>query len=157
MSMAGFATMISNLRVANLSCVTGIILLANKNASPLKKIVITTSGRIKRTSGIPAALIATSSKDSPKFPNVMMEEKRSASGSATGTHDKVTSPIKYKSVGRSSPLPTRSSMYNQKNCMVSTNKEIRNAPINGPINERIMSMSNFLIKALQGSFKEDNF
>jgi hypothetical protein len=41
--------------------------------------------------------------------------------------------------------------------MVSTNKEIRNAPINGPINERIMSMSNFLIKALQGSFKEDNF
>jgi hypothetical protein len=48
-------------------------------------------------------------------------------------------------------------MYNQKNCMVSTNKEIRKAPINGPINERIMSMSNFLIKALQYTFKEDNF
>ena len=41
--------------------------------------------------------------------------------------------------------------------MVSTNKEIRKAPINGPINERIMSMSNFLIKALQYTFKEDNF
>jgi hypothetical protein len=41
--------------------------------------------------------------------------------------------------------------------MVSTNIEIRNAPINGPIKERIMSMSNFLIKALQDSFEEDNF
>lgn len=48
-------------------------------------------------------------------------------------------------------------MYNQKNCMVSTNNEIRNAPINGPIKERIMSMSNFLIKALQDSFEEDNY
>jgi hypothetical protein len=41
--------------------------------------------------------------------------------------------------------------------MVSTNNEIRNAPIKGPINERIMSMSNFFIKALQDSFEEDNF
>jgi hypothetical protein len=40
--------------------------------------------------------------------------------------------------------------------MVSTNNEIRKAPINGPIKERIMSMSNFLIKALQDSFEEDN-
>ena len=87
----------------------------------------------------------------------MIEEKRSARGSATGTHDNVTSPIKYKRVGRSSPFPTRSSMYNQKNCMVSTNNEIRNAPINGPINERIMSMSNFLIKALQGYLKKITF
>lgn len=156
MSMAGLATMISNLSVASFSCVTGIILLANKNASPLKKIVITTSGRMNLTSGMPAALMATSSKDSPKFPKVMMEEKRSANGSAMGTHDNVTRPIKYKRVGRSNPLPTKSSMYNQKNCMVSTNNEIRKAPINGPIKERIMSMSNFLIKALQGS-NEDNF
>ena len=37
--------------------------------------------------------------------------------------------------------------------MVSTNKEIRNAPINGPMNERIMSMSNFLIKADTVRFK----
>ncbi len=48
-------------------------------------------------------------------------------------------------------------MYSQKNCIVSTNNEIRNAPINGPIKERIMSMSNFFIKALQDSFEEDNF
>jgi len=41
--------------------------------------------------------------------------------------------------------------------MVSTNNEIRKAPINGPIKERIMSMSNFFIKALQDSFEEDNF
>jgi hypothetical protein len=39
--------------------------------------------------------------------------------------------------------------------MVSTNNEIRKAPINGPMKERIMCMSNFLIKALQDSF-EDN-
>ena len=129
--------------------------MANKKARPLKKTVITTSGRIKRMSGMPAALIATSSNDSPKFPKVMMEEKSSANGSAMGTHDNVTRPIKYKRVGRSNPLPTKSSMYNQKNCMVSTNNEIRKAPINGPMKERIMSMSNFLIKALQDSF-EDN-
>jgi hypothetical protein len=43
---------------------------------------------------MPAAFIATSSNDSPKFPKVIIEEKRSASGSATGTHDKVTRPIK---------------------------------------------------------------
>jgi hypothetical protein len=41
--------------------------------------------------------------------------------------------------------------------MVSTNKEIRNAPINGPINERIMSMSNFLIKALRILLKKITF
>jgi hypothetical protein len=39
--------------------------------------------------------------------------------------------------------------------MVSTNNEIRKAPINGPIKERIMSMSNFLIKALQDYFGDN--
>jgi hypothetical protein len=43
---------------------------------------------------MPAAFIDKSQNDSPKFPKVMIEEKRSASGSATGTHDKVTRPIK---------------------------------------------------------------
>ena len=41
--------------------------------------------------------------------------------------------------------------------MVSTNNEIRNAPINGPIKERIMSMSNFLIKALRILLKKITF
>lgn len=48
------------------------------------------SGRIKRNSGMPADLIATVSKLSPSFPNVMIEESNTASGKASGTAVAVT-------------------------------------------------------------------
>jgi len=57
-----------------------------------------------------------------------------------------TRPTNCKMVSRSKPLPTKSSMYNQKNCMVSTNIEIVNAAKKGPINALRISMSNFLNK-----------
>jgi len=48
----------------------------------------------------------------------------------------------------SKPLPTKSSMYNQKNCMVSTNVEIVSAAKKGPMKALRISMSNFLNNAM---------
>ena len=48
----------------------------------------------------------------------------------------------------SKPLPTKSSMYNQKNCIVSTKVEIVNAAKKGPMKAFRISMSNFLNKAV---------
>ena len=45
----------------------------------------------------------------------------------------------------SKPLPTKSSMYNQKNCITNTNNEIKKVAKKGPINERIISVSSFFI------------
>lgn len=145
MSMDGLETMISYFNADNFSWVTGIILLANKKATPHTKMVKTSSGRINLMSEIPAALIATSSNFSPRFPKVMMDENNKASGKAMGTQNKATSPINLSTVIKSSPFPTKSSIYNQKNCMVSTKREMANAAINGPIKERIISMSSFFI------------
>ena len=64
--------------------------------------------------GIPADFIATSSNVSPRFPKVIMEESSNARGSARGTQVTATRPVRYARVPGSRPLPTRSSMYNQK-------------------------------------------
>ena len=146
--MAGLAIMISYFKLVSFICVTGIILLENKKAMPAKKIVNINSGRIKRISGIPAALMAISSKLSPKFPKVMMEENNKAKGSAVVKVLTETNPTNSKMVNRSNPLPTKSSMYNQKNCMVSTKVEIVSAAKNGPMKALRISMSNFLNKML---------
>ena len=97
---------------------------------------------------MPAALIAISSKLSPKFPNVMMEEKSKANGKAVVIVLTETNPINSKMVKISKPLPTKSSMYSQKNCMVSTNVEIVSAAKKGPIKALRISMSNFLNNAM---------
>ena len=47
--------------------------------------VTTKSGRINRSRDIPADFIATNSKLSPRLPNVISEESKTASGSASGT------------------------------------------------------------------------
>ena len=146
--MAGLAIMISYFKLVSFICVTGIILLENKKAIPAKKMVNKNSGRIKRISGIPAALMAMSSKLSPKFPKVMIEEKSKAKGRAVVKVLTETRPTNCKIVRRSKPLPTKSSMYNQKNCMVSTKVEIVSAAKKGPMKPLRISMSNFLNKML---------
>jgi hypothetical protein len=78
-------------------------------------------------------------------PNVMIEENNNANGKAVGTQTRVTKPISFKIVHKSSPFPTKSSMYNQKNCMVKTKSAITNAAIKGPIKERIINISSFFI------------
>jgi hypothetical protein len=75
----------------------------------------------------------------------MIEESNKASGKAKGTAVAATKPISLKMVKKSSPLPTRSSIYNQKNCITSTKREIRNVAKKGPIKDRMMSVSSFLI------------
>ncbi len=143
--MDGLETMISYLSADNFNCVTGIILFANKNAIPQTKKVNTNNGRMKRVKEMPAALMATNSNFSPRFPKVMIEEKSKARGNAMGTQNKATNPTNFKTVIKSNPFPTKSSIYNQKNCMVNTNKEIANAAIKGPIKDRIINMSSFFI------------
>jgi hypothetical protein len=46
---------------------------------------MTITDRMARHVEIPALLIAVNSKYSPKFPNVIKEESKTAKGSATGT------------------------------------------------------------------------
>jgi len=120
--------------------------LENKKAIPDKKMVKINKGRIKRTSGMPAAFMAISSKLSPKFPKVIMDENNRDNGNAVVKMLTETNPISCKIVNRSSPFPTKSSMYNQKNCMVSTKVVIRSAAKKGPIKAFRISMSNFLNK-----------
>jgi len=140
--------MISYFKEVNFICVTGIILFANKNAMPAKKMVKINKGRINRTKGIPAALIAINSKLSPILPKVIIEENNNASGRAVVMVLTETNPINSKIVKRSKPLPTKSSMYNQKNCIVSTKVEIASAARKGPIKALRISMSNFLNNVL---------
>mgnify|MGYP006940268454 CR=1 FL=1 len=97
-------------------------------------------------SGIPAAFMAMSSKLSPRLPKVMMEENNNAKGNAVVKVLTDTNPISCKMVRKSNPLPTKSSMYSQKNCIVSTKVEMVSAAKKGPIKAFRISMSNFLNK-----------
>ena len=78
------------------------------------------SGRIKRNSEMPDDLMATSSKLSPRFPKVMMEEIRIAMGMARVSIDALTYQRNWPMVMKSSPLPTRSSRYFHRPCIIST-------------------------------------
>ena len=113
---------------------------------PDSKIAKIKRGRMKRINGMPADLMAINSKLSPKFPNVIIEEKSNAKGIAVVSMLMDTRPTNFKIMKVSNPFPTKSSMYSQKNCMVSTNIEIVNAAKKGPINALRISMSNFLNK-----------
>ena len=72
-------------------------------------------------SDVPEALIAVSSELSPKFPNVINDERRIANGNACGTS---ISPIYQKNcaiISIDSPLPISLSIYIHRNCIISTN------------------------------------
>ena len=145
MSKEGLETMILYFMVANFSCATGIILLENKKAMQLIKNVTISNGRMKRNSGMPADLIATISKVSPRLPNVMMEESNSAMGNAKGITLAATYKISCRMVNISSPFPTKSSMYSQKNCMIKMNIAMRKVARKGPMKAFMINMSNFFI------------
>jgi hypothetical protein len=155
--MAGLAIMISYFKLVSFICVTGMILFANKKASPANKIANKNKGRINRVNGIPAAFMATNSKLSPKLPKVIMDENSNANGSAVVKVLTDTRPINSRMVIKSSPFPTKSSMYNQKNCIVNTNIQMANAAKNGAMNARRISMSNFLnnVKVLISFLQRD--
>src|ERR1700759_4982261 len=102
-------------------------------------------GRIKRNKEIPEDLIATNSKLSPRFPKVIIDEIRMAIGIESVSSVAPAYHKNFPIVRRSSPLPTRSSIYFQRFCITNTKKEIKKAAIKGPMNALRMSLSNFLI------------
>ena len=73
----------------------------------------------------------------------MMEEMSTASGRASGTVLTVTYPVSSSTVNRSRPLPTRSSIYFQKNCITSTKSRMKKVATKGPVNALRMSLSSF--------------
>jgi len=77
-----------------------------------------------------------------------MEENNKAKGSAVVKVLTETNPINCKIVSKSKPFPTKSSMYNQKNCIVSTKVEMVSAARKGPMKALRISMSNFLNNAM---------
>lgn len=93
---------------------------------------------------MPAALIATISKVSPRLPKVIIPDSNILNGKASGTQCTTTKPISFSSIIKFKPLPTISSRYTQKNCSVNTNTAIANVAIKGPIKALMTNISNFL-------------
>jgi len=97
--------------VVNLSWATGITKFWIRNAVMQIKKLMNTKGRMNRSNEIPADLMATSSKLSPRLPKVIMEESKIAKGRARGMAVTVTKLVSLRILIRSRPLPTRSSKY----------------------------------------------
>lgn len=110
--------------------------------------VMTMSDRNACINEMPAALMAVSSELSPRFPNVMSEARSMANGKACGTS---MSPMYQKNCAMTSivrPLPIKSSMYLHKNCIISTNWQMKNVPKKSRPNCLAINMSNFLILSI---------
>ena len=73
----------------------------------------------------------------------MIDDKSTAIGNAKGTTLADKKKISLASIKVSKPLPTKSSMYFHKNCMISTNKAIKKVSTNGPKKERTNKISIF--------------
>lgn len=94
-------------------------------------------------SEIPAALIAVNSELSPIFPKEINEDSKMAKGRAWGTNIK---PIYQKNcaiTSMESPLPISSSTYLHRNCIISTNWQMKKAPTNSSENCFRIKMSSF--------------
>src|SRR6056297_2869348 len=89
-------------------------------------------GNINLCKDIPADLIAVSSKFSPKFPKVMMDESKTARGRAIGTSRADAYTINSKITVHSNPFPARSSMYFHRNCINRMKREIKKVRTKGP-------------------------
>jgi hypothetical protein len=102
-------------------------------------------GLIKRSSEMPEDFIATNSKLSPRLPKVMIEEISMAIGIANIRSDALAYHKNCPIVSRSRSLPTRSSMYFHRLCIINTNNAIKKVTTKGPINDLRISLSNFFI------------
>ena len=89
--------------------------------------------------------MATSSKLSPSFPNVIIDESKMAIGNARVTNVALAYNKNLKRMVNSKPLPTRSSIYFQRICITKTNSVTKNVTIKGPMKALRISLSNFLI------------
>ena len=102
------------------------------------------NGRINRSKDMPEDLIATSSKFSPSFPKVIIEESKMAIGSARVTKVALAKIRNFISVIISRPLPTRSSIYFHNICIMNTNSVMKNVAIKGHTKAFKISLSSFL-------------
>jgi hypothetical protein len=119
--------------------------LAKRNVIPHNKMATNINGRINLSREIPADLMATSSKLSPRLPKVIIDEMRMAMGIARVSKEALAYHRNLPIVSRSRSFPTRSSMYFHRLCIIKTKKAMKNVAINGPINDRMISLSNFFI------------
>ena len=103
------------------------------------------NGRIKRSNDIPDDLIATNSKLSPRLPNVMIDEMRMAMGMASVSNDALAYHRNWLMVIKSSPFPTRSSIYFHNICIIKTKNAMKKVMMKGPIKDLKISLSNFFI------------
>jgi len=75
----------------------------------------------------------------------MIEEMRMAMGMANVSREELIYHKNFPMVKRSRSLPTRSSIYFQRFCIISTKNAMKNVMMNGPRNDLMMSLSNFFI------------
>ncbi len=108
--------------------------------------VATISALMALSSDMPDALMAVSSLLSPRLPMVMSEASSTASGSAVGTSISAIYQKNCASTSSDRPLPIRSATYFHRNCIISTNRLMKNVPANSARNCRSMNMSSFFIK-----------
>ena len=105
----------------------------------------TSNGLMKRSKEMPADFIATNSKLSPRLPNVMIEDIKIDNGNANGIAVAVTYAVSLRMFEKSNPLPTKSSMYFQKNCITRINRVMKKVAMNGPMKDLSISLSSFFI------------
>jgi hypothetical protein len=67
-----------------------------------------------------------------------MEDKSIANGRANGISEAETKNNNSRITKTPKPLPIKSSMYFQKNCMINMNMEIQKVTTKGPIKDRIL-------------------
>ena len=107
---------------------------------------MTISGRKVCIREIPAALMAVNSLLSPKFPKVIKEDSRMARGNAWGISISHMYHRNWAITSSVRPFPIRSSTYRHKNCIISTNWQMKKVPTNNSANCLVINMSNFLIR-----------
>ena len=112
--------------VYSLTWTTGITLFWKKKAPTLTNSSVTIKGRMICINDTPADFMASNSRRSPKFPKVINEANRIAKGSAIGTRNKAAYINISANTGIPRPFPTISSMYRQRNCINTINRQIPN-------------------------------
>ena len=94
---------------------------------------------------MPAALMAVSSELSPRLPKVMSEDSSIANGKACGISIRPIYQKNCASISSERPLPISSSTYRQRNCIISTNWQMKNVPTKSSPNCLAMKISSFFI------------
>ncbi len=128
---------------ANLRLAFGPMLFWKTNDPAHISSTMKTNGRNICISEIPADLSAVSSLLSPKLPNVISDASRMASGKALGTK---VSPAYQKNCAMTSsdkPLPISVSTKRHRNCIISTNWQMKKAPANSTPNCLAINICSF--------------